>query len=114
MEVLTLGAVTVTARVEGETLVSTTVPARLKMSAEDFGTAVGYIPDDLALFGAGWMGLYEGLSVTTEDLGQLYGVHMPGRQRGSVGYFSSSHGCPPSSSSSPFGRASKGLSMCEM
>ena len=87
MEVLTLGAVTVTARVEAHTLVSATVPASLHVAPEDFGTTVGYIPDDLALFGAGWMGLYEGLSVTTEDPGQLYGVHMPGRQRGSVGYF---------------------------
>jgi len=81
LEVLTLGAVTVTARVEAHTLVSATVPTHLQMSAEDFGAAMGDIPDDLALFGAGWMGFYEGLPVTTEDVGQLYGVPMPGYQR---------------------------------
>jgi hypothetical protein len=64
--------------VEAHTLISTTVPAGLKMAPEDFGAAVGDIPDDLALFWAGWTGLYVDLPVATQDVGQFYGMLMPG------------------------------------
>jgi hypothetical protein len=50
LKALTLRAVTVTAGVEGHTLVSATVPTRLQMAPEGWGATAGDVPDDLALF----------------------------------------------------------------
>jgi len=84
LEVLTLGTVTVTARVEAHTLVSATVPARLKTAPEDLGAAVRDIPDDLALFWAGSMGLHVGWPVAAQDMGEFYAMLMPRGQWGSA------------------------------
>jgi len=57
VKVLTLRAVTVSARVEPEAFVSAALFTTLQMTPKGWGAAVGDIPDDLALFEAGGMGL---------------------------------------------------------
>jgi hypothetical protein len=65
VQVLALGAVPVTARVEGEALIPTSVFTGLQVASECWGSALDDIPDHLALFRGGGMVFNVGLPVTT-------------------------------------------------
>jgi len=95
LEALTLGAVTVTTRVEAETFVSATVPTGLQMASEAGRSAMEDVTDDLSLLRTYRMVLHVGVGMGVKDVGQLWGG-FPRRRRPLVGgCFFGLHGLPP-------------------
>ena len=95
LEALTLGAVTVTTRVEAETFVSATVPTGLQMASEAGRSAMEDVTDDLSLLRTYRMVLHVGVGMGVKDVGQLWGGFLRRRQPLAGDYFFGLHGLPP-------------------